>query len=67
MKDMPAGERLKKMAGPLHFGNYGGLPLKIVYCLLGFTPAFLSISGFILWRKRRSVRKDKSIKRMQMA
>jgi len=67
MKDMPAGERLKKMAGPLHFGNYGGLPLKIVYCLLGFTPAFLSISGFILWRKRRSVRKQKSIRRMQMA
>lgn len=67
MKDMPAGERLKKMAGPLHFGNYGGLPLKIVYCLLGVTPAFLSISGFILWRKRSRVKKHKPNRRMQLA
>jgi uncharacterized iron-regulated membrane protein len=67
MKDMPAGERLKKMAGPLHFGNYGGLPLKIAYCLLGFTPAFLSISGFILWRKRRRVKRHMPAKKMQLA
>lgn len=56
MKNMSAGERLSKMSGPLHFGNYGGFLLKIVYCLFGFAPAFLSISGFILWRKRKKAK-----------
>jgi uncharacterized iron-regulated membrane protein len=67
MKDLPAGERLKKMAGPLHFGSYGGWPLKILYCLLGFTPAFLSISGFILWRKRSRAKKRRPARKLQMA
>lgn len=53
MRDLPASKKLDKMAGPLHFGNYGGLPLKIVYCLLGLSPALLSITGFLLWRKWR--------------
>lgn len=52
MRDLPRSERLGKMAGPLHFGNYGGLPLKLVYCVLGLTPALLSITGFLIWRKR---------------
>ena len=57
MKELPVNQRLAKMAGPLHFGNYGGLPLKIVYCLLGLTPGLLSVSGFVLWRKRKPKRK----------
>jgi uncharacterized iron-regulated membrane protein len=56
MKDLPTNDRLIKMSGPLHFGNYGGLWLKILYSLLGLTPAFLSISGFILWRKRSQIK-----------
>lgn len=56
MKALPAGTRLSSMAGPLHFGNYGGTGLKIIYALLGLTPALLSISGFVLWRKRKSRR-----------
>lgn len=37
----------------LHIGSYGGLPIKIIYVLIGLTPGFLSISGFLLWRRRR--------------
>lgn len=59
MKDKAVMERLKKMAGPLHFGSYGGIALKILYCLLGLTPGFLSVSGFILWRKRGRKLKQK--------
>ena len=59
MKDMPTTDRLMKMSGPLHFGNYGGLPLKLLYCILGITPAILSISGFILWRKRGQAKTTK--------
>lgn len=53
MNHMPTGAKLKSMAAPLHFGNYGGIGLKIIYCLFGCTPALLSISGFVLWRKRQ--------------
>lgn len=38
---------------PLHYGNFGGLPVKILWCLGGLAPAVLSISGTLLWWKRR--------------
>ena len=37
----------------LHIGTYGGLPIKIIYVIVGLTPGFLSITGFLLWRRRR--------------
>lgn len=41
---------------PLHFGNFGGLPLKWLYFLLGLTPAFLSLSGTLIWLDGRRQR-----------
>jgi uncharacterized iron-regulated membrane protein len=40
----------------LHFGQFGGLPIKILYCLFGLTPGLLSVTGFVLWWKKRGVR-----------
>lgn len=39
----------------LHFGDFGGLALKIVYAVLGLVSGFLSISGFVIYlcRKRK--------------
>lgn len=43
---------------PLHFGDFGGLALKWLYFALGMMPAFLSLSGTLIWldgrRQRRS-------------
>lgn len=36
----------------LHFGRYGGWPVKLLYSLFGLTGAILSITGFLLWLKR---------------
>ncbi len=57
LKDQQPFKKWQSIKGPLHFGNYGGLPLKIFYCILGLTPGLLSVSGFLLWirRRRRSV------------
>jgi uncharacterized iron-regulated membrane protein len=60
MKNMPFSQRIQKMAAPLHFGNYGGIGLKIVYCLFGLTPAFLSISGFVVWIRRGRSKKKRA-------
>ncbi len=37
----------------LHMGKFGGKPVKIIYGVLGITTALLSITGFLLWRKRK--------------
>ncbi len=41
---------------PLHFGDFGGLPLKWLYFFLGLTPAFLSLSGTLIWLDGRRQR-----------
>jgi uncharacterized iron-regulated membrane protein len=36
----------------LHFGDFGGLLLKLVYCLFALTSGILSITGFVIYLKR---------------
>lgn len=43
---------------PLHFGDFGGLALKWLYFFLGMTPAFLSISGTLIWLDARQQRQQ---------
>lgn len=38
---------------PLHYGTFGGLPVKILWTLGGLTPGVLAISGFLMWWARR--------------
>ncbi|RBP47359.1 putative iron-regulated membrane protein [Roseimicrobium gellanilyticum] len=39
---------------PLHFGNFGGIPVKILWCIGGLTPGTLAVTGFFMWWKRRN-------------
>jgi len=42
----------------LHFGNYGGLPVKVVYAILGLALTVVSATGVYIWlgkRRRRGV------------
>jgi uncharacterized iron-regulated membrane protein len=47
-----ATSQLDKAMYPLHFGNYGGILIKIFYSIVGLTPSALSISGFLLWARK---------------
>jgi uncharacterized iron-regulated membrane protein len=38
---------------PLHYGTFGGLPVKILWCLGGLAPGVLAVSGFVIWRLRK--------------
>ncbi|WP_052134491.1 PepSY-associated TM helix domain-containing protein [Sphingomonas sp. 37zxx] len=40
----------------LHFGNYGGLPVKIAYCLFGLALTVVSASGVYIWLGKRARR-----------
>lgn len=37
----------------VHYGQYGGLTVKIIYSFFGLTGGLLSITGFLLWIRRR--------------
>lgn len=41
------------MSQPLHFGDYGGMPLKIVWALLDAITIVVLGSGLYLWLVKR--------------
>ncbi len=41
---------------PLHFGTFGGLPVRILWSLGGLTPGILGVTGFLIWYRRRKSR-----------
>ena len=43
------------LSQPLHFGDYGGLPLKILWAVLDVIAIIVLGSGLYLWVKRRNV------------
>lgn len=54
----PLGARVIGSNGPLHFGTFGGNTTRVLWVLLGLTPALLAISGALMywnraWAKRR--------------
>jgi uncharacterized iron-regulated membrane protein len=38
---------------PLHSGLFGNIIVKLIYCVAGLSPSLLSITGFLLWLRRR--------------
>ncbi len=40
----------------MHFGFFGGLPVRIVYVLLGAALTFVAASGFTIWLERQAER-----------
>ena len=42
------------LSQPLHFGDYGGMPMKIIWALLDIATIVVLGSGLYLWLKRRA-------------
>lgn len=70
----PLGTRAYNVLYPLHIGRWGGLASRLLYTLLGLTPAVLAVSGALMWWNRqgrrlvsgkRSVRADRPPARPQ--
>jgi uncharacterized iron-regulated membrane protein len=51
---MPWYLRALEVSRPLHFGDYGGLPLKILWALLDLVTIVVLGSGLYLWLSRRT-------------
>jgi uncharacterized iron-regulated membrane protein len=56
----PLPEQLSAAAMPLHFGSFGGLPIKVLWCLGGLAPGVLALSGAVIWglRSRQPLPRD---------
>lgn len=53
VNDIDPASRYDIINAQIHYGKYGGLPVKIIYCLFGSSGGLLSITGSILWFRRR--------------
>jgi uncharacterized iron-regulated membrane protein len=51
--EMPWYLRTLQVSRPLHFGDYGGLPLKVIWLMLDLFTIVVLASGLYLWLSRR--------------
>ncbi len=52
---------------PLHFGDYGGMPMKIIWALLDILTIIVLVSGLVLWVKRGKQVREESLDGKSMA
>jgi uncharacterized iron-regulated membrane protein len=53
-RDLPWYVSTLVLSQPLHFGDYGGMPMKILWALLDVVTIVVLASGLYLWLKRGS-------------
>ena len=61
-RDLPWYVTILLVSQPLHFGDYGGMPMKILWALLDIATIVVLGSGLYLWiaRKRRARATERS-------
>lgn len=65
LRDMPWYVKALFLSAPLHFGDYGGLPLKIIWALLDLAAIVVLVTGLYLWLGRRRVPIEKRLAELQ--
>lgn len=55
---MPFYLRALEVSRPLHFGDYGGTPLKVIWVLFDIAAIIVLLSGIYLWFVRRKFYKE---------
>lgn len=60
-----AGERLSLAIYSIHFGDFGGIPVKIIWALLGLIPVLLVITGYLMWWNRVLKKKWQKLRTQQ--
>ncbi len=67
VRDAPWYMKALFLSGPLHFGDYGGLPLKIIWALLDLTLIVVLVTGLYLWLGRRGAPIERRLERINQA
>lgn len=53
VNEIPSEDRRDIINAQLHYGRWGGWPVKLLYSLFGLSSGILSITGAVLWFRRR--------------
>ena len=61
MREVPWYVTTLRVSQPLHFGDYGGMPLKIVWALLDILTIVVLASGLYLWAARRKANRRTAV------
>lgn len=71
LRQMPWYAKALSLSRPLHFGDYGGLLLKIVWAILDLLTIFLLVTGIYLWlargKRRMRVERESAAAEGQLA
>jgi len=62
-----AGEIFEQLQFPIHGGRIGGLAGRIVICVAGLVIFMLSVTGIVIWWKKRGARRATAGRRSQAA
>ena len=62
----PAGLRALAMLQPLHFGTFGGYPIKFLYFVMALALTWVTSSGMKIWFSRRE-QQGRAVPRMRAA
>lgn len=58
-EQLTATEKFEYSLYTLHYGQYGGKPIKVVYSFFALASAVLTITGFILYYRRQMLKRAK--------
>lgn len=62
--ELPWYLRTLEISRPLHYGNYGGLPLKIIWALFDMVLIVILVSGVYLWLSKRRTHLEAELDRL---
>jgi uncharacterized iron-regulated membrane protein len=63
MRTMPWYMTALRLSSPLHFGDYGGMPMKVLWAILDILAVVILVSGLYLWLgKMKTVRPETEAK-----
>lgn len=63
ISDLKAVDKLYYMQEGLHYGSYGGVWIKTLYCIMGIATGILSITGYFLYFRRNKKMSPEKVKR----
>ena len=64
VRPLPWYLRAIEVSRPFHFGDYGGLPLKIIWALFDIALIAVLVSGLYLWLSRRKTPVEDELDRL---
>jgi uncharacterized iron-regulated membrane protein len=59
----PLGVRLFQALGPIHYGEFGRAPVKILWSIFGVAPSILFITGLLVWWRPKTRRSRPKMRR----